>query len=82
MEPPEISYRSPESPHRQIAGWIRTRIEPGELGPDEPIPSENELVDVFGVARTTARRAVAYLRDEGLVYTVAGRGTFVRRKEV
>jgi len=30
------------------------------------------------VSRGTVRRAVGMLRDEGLVYTVGARGTFVR----
>jgi DNA-binding GntR family transcriptional regulator len=29
-----------------------------------------------GVARSTARRAVALLREQGVVYTVAGRGSY------
>ena len=80
VEVPQIKYRAPESPHRQIAAWVRSRIEAGELSPDDPIPSEKDLMDLFGVARTTARRAVAHLRELGLVYTVAGRGTFVKRQ--
>jgi DNA-binding GntR family transcriptional regulator len=31
------------------------------------------------VARSTARRAVAALREEGLVYTVPARGTYAAR---
>jgi GntR family transcriptional regulator len=42
-----------------------------------PLPSEKTLVDLFGVARDTARRAVQALRDEGLVRTVPQRGTYV-----
>jgi GntR family transcriptional regulator len=80
VEVPQINYRSPESPHRQIAAWLRAQIQAGDLAPDDPLPSEKDLIDLFGVARTTVRRAVAYLRDQGVVYTVAGRGTFVTRK--
>lgn len=35
----------------------------------------------WGVARTTARRAVALLRDRGLVETVPQRGSFVAEPE-
>ncbi len=78
MGVPEINPRSAQPPYRQIAGWLRSRIEAGEFRPGEdPLPSEKDLVDLFGVARDTARRAVAALRDEGLVETVPQRGTYV-----
>jgi len=35
--------------------------------------AESELVETYEVARSTARQAVAPLREEGLVYTVAAR---------
>jgi GntR family transcriptional regulator len=80
VEPPEIDYRGELPPHRQIAGWLLARIEAGELPEGQPLPSEKELQDTFGVARTTARRAIAYLRDIGAVRTVAGRGTYVAKR--
>lgn len=78
-EPPEIDYRGDLPPHRQIAGWLRARIESGELAPGAVLPSEKDLMDTFGVARTTVRRAVAALRTEGLVYTVPQRGSYVAK---
>ncbi len=74
---PDIDRDSPITPYRQITAWIISRIESGELRPDRPIPSETHLVQEFGVARTTARRAVEWLRDQGWVYTVPQRGTYV-----
>ena len=41
----------------------------GEYPPNTRIPTESELVETYEVARSTARRAVAALREEGLVYT-------------
>jgi GntR family transcriptional regulator len=64
------------APYRQIAAWLRARIEAGEFRPGvDPLPSEKDLQELFEVARDTARRAVAVLRDEGLVVTVPQRGT-------
>jgi DNA-binding GntR family transcriptional regulator len=80
MDAPEIDYRAELPPHRQIAAWILARIESGDLQAGQPVPSEKELVDVFGVARTTARRAIAWLRDQGAVRTVAGRGSYVAER--
>ena len=51
----------------------------GQYPPDTRIPTESELVETYEVARSTARRAVAALREEGLVYTVQARGTYVAR---
>ena len=72
---PEINPRAAEPPYRQIAAWLRGRIEAHEFRPGlDPLPSEKELVQMFGVARDTA---VEVLRDEGLVKTIPQRGTYV-----
>lgn len=70
---------APIPPYRQIAEIIRRRIGAGEYQPDTRIPTESEIVEEFEVARTTARRAVQVLREEGLVYTVPNRGSYVAR---
>ena len=61
----------------QVANILRARIESGQLLPDRPVPSESQLQQEFGVARGTARKAIAVLRQEGLVVTVMGRGSYV-----
>jgi DNA-binding GntR family transcriptional regulator len=61
----------------QVADILRARIESGELLPDRPVPSESQLQQEFGVARGTARKAISALRDQGLVVTVKGRGSYV-----
>jgi DNA-binding GntR family transcriptional regulator len=61
----------------QVADILRARIESGKLLPDRPVPSESQLQQEFGVARGTARKAIALLREEGLVVTVKGRGSYV-----
>ena len=81
MDVPQINPRGAEPPYRQIAAWLRARIEAGEFRPGEdPLPSEKDLIQLFGVARDTARRAVQVLRDEGLVVTVPQRGTYVAER--
>lgn len=61
----------------QVADILRARIESGQLLPDRPVPSESQLQQEFGVARGTARKAIAALRDQGFVVTVKGRGSYV-----
>jgi GntR family transcriptional regulator len=70
---------APVPPYQQIAEILRRRISSGQYRPDTRIPTESEIVGEFEVARTTARRAVRVLREEGLVYTVPNRGSYVTR---
>jgi GntR family transcriptional regulator len=75
---PQIDYDAPVPPYQQIAAAIIRDIEAGTLAVDRPVPSESALIQQWGVARDTARRAVRHLRDHGYVYTVPQRGTYVR----
>ncbi|MFJ9816142.1 GntR family transcriptional regulator [Streptomyces sp. NPDC101151] len=75
----EIDPRAPEPPYRQIAADLIAQIERGELAPDRPLPSEKELTELYGVARNTARSALGVLREQGLIYTVTGRGSYVTK---
>ena len=61
----------------QLANILREMIKTGELPPRAPLPSESYLQQQHGVSRGTVRTAVGILRDEGLVVTIGGRGTFV-----
>lgn len=58
--------------YREIANQLRAALP----GPGELLPSEAQLARVFGVARLTVRRALAALRDEGLIRAEQGAGWF------
>lgn len=61
----------------QVAEILRARIEAGEFLPDRPVPSESRLEQELGIARGTARKGIALLREQDVVITVRGRGSFV-----
>ncbi|QYC39636.1 Mannosyl-D-glycerate transport/metabolism system repressor MngR [Nonomuraea coxensis DSM 45129] len=65
----------------RIADEIARRIRRGELRPHGAIPSEESLMRRHGVAKVTARKAVARLRERGWVITVPHRGTYVSARE-
>lgn len=73
-----VDHMDPTPLYVQLANLLRGMIESGELAPRAPLPSESYLQQQYGVARGTVRTAVGILRDEGLVVTIGGRGTFVR----
>jgi GntR family transcriptional regulator len=72
-----LNPRHPEPLHAQVAEHLRSQITSGERQPNDMIPSEQELSRHFGVARMTVRHGISHLVNEGLLYRVAGRGTFV-----
>lgn len=63
--------------HISIAEQIKDQIEAGQYEPGERLPSEFDLGKLFGVSRTTIRRAIANLIQQGLVTTQQGKGIFV-----
>jgi DNA-binding transcriptional regulator YhcF (GntR family) len=67
-----------ERPSLRVAAAIRQRIVSGALRPGDRVPSTRQVVRDFGVAMATATRALAVLRDEGLVVSKPGSGTVVR----
>ncbi|MBD9388414.1 histidine utilization repressor [Agrobacterium sp. AGB01] len=67
--------------YERMKAQIKARIESGEWPVNSRIPSENELVDVLGVSRMTANRALRELASEGVIVRVQGRGSFVAPKK-
>lgn len=73
---PELEQVRPK--YLQIAGHIRDQITRGDLRAGDEVPSERELASAWSVARPTAARALESLRQQGLVESRQGSGTYVR----
>jgi len=63
--------------YRQVADDLRGQIQRQDLIPGGQLPTEARLMDEYGVSRNTIRLALGLLRNEGLVVTGQGRGSFV-----
>jgi len=74
----KIDAESPVPPYRQVAAFLRDQIERGDLAPGRRLPSIADLVQTYGIARTTAAKALRVLIDEGLAEVSPGMGTYVR----
>lgn len=72
--------RSGQPPYLVIAGDLRARIESGELRPGDALPSISALSQEYGVAKTTAAKALNLLKAEGLAHGVQGWGTLVSHR--
>lgn len=64
--------------YAQIANDYRNKIIDGSLPEDAKLPSESELMAEYGVSRIVARQAIAVLRNEGLIVSHTGKGSFVK----
>jgi DNA-binding GntR family transcriptional regulator len=68
----------PRGKFRDVADVVRQRIISGELTAGALVPSESALCAEFGIARGTARAALAELETAGLIKVVPGKGRVVR----
>jgi DNA-binding LacI/PurR family transcriptional regulator len=63
----------------QLAARLRRSIVEGAYRPGDLLPSERELCETHHLSRTTVRRAIQLLVDEGMLERVPGSGTYVGR---
>jgi GntR family transcriptional regulator len=66
----------------QLRELLRSRIQGGEWGEDDALPTEELLAEQFAVSRATVRQALTDLVREGLILRRAGLGTFPRRAQM
>lgn len=64
----------------KISDWIIDKIRSGEWLPGDKVPSENELIQTFGVGNTTARKSLQLIETKGYAQRIKGKGTFVLNK--
>lgn len=77
-----IDHNDPTPLYRQLKETIEKAIKNGELKNDEKIPSERELCDKYNVSRITVRQAISEAVNEGLLYKIQGKGTFVKQPKI
>jgi len=70
-----VNHEAPEPLYQQVAAVLRGQIKDGTL--TGRIPSASTIAQRYEVAKGTAERALAILREEGLIRSVMGRGHFV-----
>ncbi|MEW5784962.1 MAG: GntR family transcriptional regulator [Bacillota bacterium] len=72
-----MQFNAAKSLYKQIKNRLKEQIMSGEYKTGEKIPSERELCEMYGVSRITVRQAINQAVNEGLLYKVQGKGTYI-----
>ncbi|MES2935702.1 MAG: GntR family transcriptional regulator [Pseudomonadota bacterium] len=70
---------SPVPLYTQLKESLRERILDGTYSPHAKLPAESEMGALFGVSRITVRQALGDLQNEGMIFKIPGKGTFVAK---
>ncbi|MFF3873215.1 GntR family transcriptional regulator [Streptomyces sp. NPDC001978] len=73
-----MAYEVEAPKYVRLAQVIQQRIEDGTYPPGTRVPSENQLVQAFGMSRPTVVRALELLKRDGWLESRQGYGTIVR----
>ncbi|GAB7103249.1 GntR family transcriptional regulator [Streptomyces phaeofaciens JCM 4814] len=73
-----MAYEVEAPKYVRLAQTIQSRIEDGTYPPGTRVPSENQLVQAFGMSRPTVVRALELLKRDGWLESRQGYGTIVR----
>ncbi|MCM1023167.1 MAG: GntR family transcriptional regulator [Prevotella sp.] len=68
--------------YEQVKDGIKEAILNGELKAHQLMPSVRQLAADLNVSMITTKRAYSDLERDGLIYTVAGKGTFVKTEDI
>lgn len=64
----------PKAKYAEIYKDLKAKIESKEYEFQELLPSENNLIHIYGCSRNTIRRAISALVTDGYVQTMQGKG--------
>ena len=76
-----LSRATPAALYQQVKEHVLRKIAEGAWRAGDLVPSEQELVATFGVARMTVNRALRELAEQGSIVRVAGVGSFVAEEK-
>ncbi|MGN7355827.1 GntR family transcriptional regulator [Paenibacillus sp. SAF-054] len=73
-----VMEKSDKTPmYQYIMNDIKRKIETGELKPHDPLPTQIDMAKEYNTSEITSRRALSDLVQEGFIYRIRGKGSFV-----
>ncbi|GGE27253.1 transcriptional regulator [Pullulanibacillus camelliae] len=82
IEPRRLDKSVPIPLYFQLKELILSEIKNGNYSIGSMIPTENELINLYQISRTTVRQAITELVQEGWLYRVKSKGTFVSKPKI
>lgn len=76
----QLDPDDPRPPFQQVANALRAAIRTRRFEPGEQLPSLKELSTTYGVSLMTVQKSIGVLRDEGMIISRQGKGSFVRQR--
>lgn len=76
-----INFNKKEPIYEQLYNYIKNMLEDGMLSSSSKLPSTREISENLNISRNTVVRAYEILEAEGYIYTIKGKGSFVREVE-
>ena len=73
----QINYRDARPIYEQVKDGFRKMITQHLIAEDEKLPSVREIAGTLAINPSTIQRAYRELEQEGYVYTIVGKGSFV-----
>lgn len=73
----QLNYRDSKPIYEQVKDGLRRLIVQGVMDVDEKLPSVREMASSLAINPNTIQRAYRDLEQEGYLYAIAGRGSFV-----
>ena len=73
----QLNFKSGKPVYLQMVDQVKAAAAAGTLQTGEPLPSIRPLAEELRVNRNTVAKAYAELESQGIIETVAGKGSFL-----
>ncbi len=77
----QLNFRDSKPIYEQVEDGIRKLVVNNLIAADEKLPSVRELASKYALNPNTISRAYRELEEQGYIYTLNGKGTFVAANE-
>ena len=77
----QLNFRDSKPIYEQVEDGIRKLVVNNLIAADEKLPSVRELASKYALNPNTISRAYRELEEQGYIYTMNGKGTFVAANE-